>query len=191
MTQTPSRDWQKDMEMCEAATPGPWRSILEDLEEREYYPATYLPTQIKSADEVIVDFDGINLETEHCIPNAELMAEARTALPYWLQEAKERGKWERRLKVTWKQLREIVRTNATGGSGEDINDYDIMLDIMDDLLELSTLYPDNPAPKEGTENKCPGCGSHMVPQWGGDEGPDSQWEECQNPDCDFEEGDNQ
>lgn len=53
------------------------------------------------------------------------------------------------------------------------------------------VLPAAPAPKEGTENKCPGCGSHMVPQWGGDEGPDSHWEECQNPDCDYEEGDNQ
>ncbi|OMD34796.1 hypothetical protein [Paenibacillus odorifer] len=69
---------------------------------------------------------------------------------------------EQRLKKTWQQLREIVSTNATGGRGEDINDYDIMLNIMDDLLNLSTLYPDTPAPKEGidwlNEESCARCG---------------------------------
>lgn len=33
----------------------------------------------------------------------------------------------------WAKLREVVVTNATGGSGEDINDYDIMLNIMDEI----------------------------------------------------------
>ncbi|WP_342480074.1 hypothetical protein NST07_20705 [Paenibacillus sp. FSL L8-0340] len=33
----------------------------------------------------------------------------------------------------WQELKDIVSTNATGGKGEDINDYDIMLNIMGDL----------------------------------------------------------
>jgi hypothetical protein len=57
--------------------------------------------------------------------------EAMFALTYWLQEAKERGEREQCLKEAWEQLREIVSTNATGGKGEDINDYDIMLNMMD------------------------------------------------------------
>ncbi|OME55140.1 hypothetical protein [Paenibacillus odorifer] len=68
---------------------------------------------------------------------------------HWIQEAKERGEREQCLKEAWEQLREIVSTNATGGKGEDINDYDIMLNMMDDLLYLASLYPDTPAPKEG------------------------------------------
>jgi len=55
---------------------------------------------------------------------------------------------EQCLKEAWEQLREIVSTNATGGKCEDINDYDIMINMMDDLLYLSSLYPDTPAPKE-------------------------------------------
>ena len=34
-------------------------------------------------------------------------------------------------------------------------------------------------------DKCPGCGWHMIPQTSGDESPD--WEECQNPECEYEE----
>lgn len=53
------------------------------------------------------------------------------------------------------------------------------------------VIPTAPALKEDLEHKCPGCGWIMVPQWGGDEGPESHWDDCQNPDCDYEEGDNQ
>lgn len=35
------------------------------------------------------------------------------------------------LRKNWAELREIVVTNATGGGGENINDYDIMLNHMD------------------------------------------------------------
>lgn len=70
------------------------------------------------------------------------------ALKYWLQEAKERGEREQCLKEAWEQLRGIVSTNATGGKSEDINDYDIMLNMMDDLLYLSSLYPNTPAPSD-------------------------------------------
>ncbi|MEK5397485.1 hypothetical protein [Paenibacillus sp. FSL K6-2859] len=38
-----------------------------------------------------------------------------------------------RQQQTWKKLRDVVSTNATGSSGEVINDYDIMLNIMDEL----------------------------------------------------------
>ncbi|OMD85674.1 hypothetical protein BSK49_19350 [Paenibacillus odorifer] len=69
---------------------------------------------------------------------------------------------EQCLKEAWEQLRGIVSTNATGGKGEDINDYDIMLNMMDDLLYLVSLYPDTPAPKEGidwlNEESCARCG---------------------------------
>ncbi|KAA1180675.1 hypothetical protein [Paenibacillus sp. B2(2019)] len=129
------RDWKKDMEMCEAATPGPWSSILEDLEEREYYPAAYLPTEIKSVEEVVVDFDGINLETKHCIPNAQLMAESRTALPYWLQEAKERGEREQRLKEMVEN--EIMYLETAGLTRAKLL-----------RRKLNSIYPDTPAPKE-------------------------------------------
>ncbi|WP_340012407.1 hypothetical protein MHI32_11940 [Paenibacillus sp. FSL H7-0690] len=89
------------------------------------------------------------------------------------------------------QLKEVVQLaiNDLGIWGDKITAANVVLGQLQ--RTLSTLYPDTPAPTEEPENKCPGCGSHMVPQWGGDEGPDSHWEECQNPDCDYEEGDNQ
>lgn len=82
-------------------------------------------------------------------PTPEAYEAACTALEKHRAHAYAAEAREQRLKETWKQLREIVSTNATGGCGEDINDYDIMLNIMDDLLELTTLYPDTTAPKEG------------------------------------------
>jgi hypothetical protein len=38
-----------------------------------------------------------------------------------------------RQQQVWQELKDIVSTNATGGRGEDINDYDIMLNIIGDL----------------------------------------------------------
>lgn len=38
-----------------------------------------------------------------------------------------------RQREVWQELKSVVSTNATGGRGEDINDYDIMLNIMGDL----------------------------------------------------------
>ncbi|WP_239632902.1 hypothetical protein [Paenibacillus sp. H1-7] len=56
-----------------------------------------------------------------------------------------------------------------------------MLELLDDDVLVCTNYHDC-----GYQiNKCPGCGWHMVPQQSGDESPD--WEECQNPNCDFDE----
>jgi hypothetical protein len=53
---------------------------------------------------------------------------------YWLQEAKERGERERKLKKTLERIAEAT---------EDVFTKDAARHI------LSTLYPDTPAPKEG------------------------------------------
>ncbi|WP_375104076.1 hypothetical protein ACDZ28_04115 [Paenibacillus sp. RS8] len=177
------RDWQKDMEMCEAATPGPWKARSWTVPTADQYNVT----SEHDASEIFTAWQGARypggpeVSADQAKLNAIVAAEARTALPYWLQEAKERGEREQ-------QLRELMK-DALGcmvmfaGKEDD--------HVQRIVKAFRTLYPDTPAPKEEEENKCRGCGSHMVPQWGGDEGPESHWEECQNPDCDYEEGDNQ
>ncbi|CAH1054083.1 hypothetical protein [Paenibacillus pseudetheri] len=59
------------------------------------------------------------------------------ALPYWLQEAKERGEREQRLK-------EAIDLALSECKGEP--DYFLAKKVRS---AFSTLYPDTPAPKEG------------------------------------------
>ncbi|WP_342409843.1 hypothetical protein [Paenibacillus sp. FSL R10-2778] len=120
------RDWQKDIAMCEAATEGPWTDSEDDsmwmlfgghmgamqlikAPKRSTPFAEYWP------DKVDVNF----------------IKGARTALPYWLKEAKERGERERKLKKTLERIAEAT---------EDIFTKDAARHI------LSILYPDTPAP---------------------------------------------
>jgi hypothetical protein len=119
MTQTPSRDWQKDMEMCEAQEGDQWYNNGKRLEEYD------------------------RLTEEGCRPIAEFereeeaafAAECREALPYWLQEAK-------RLKTAIEcAIEEYGLWNDKSRAAEVI--------ITELKRELSTLYPDTPAPKEG------------------------------------------
>ncbi len=81
------RDVEADLMMCEAATPGPWKVYSEDLEEREFYPPAHYPVAINAGKESIVNCDGINIELPECHANAKFIAEARTALPHWIQRA--------------------------------------------------------------------------------------------------------
>lgn len=61
----PERDWQKDWELCMKATPGPWKA--------EVFAQRVMP-----------------YICEHVIGvNARFIAEAREALPYWLQRVRE------------------------------------------------------------------------------------------------------
>jgi hypothetical protein len=124
MTQTPARDWQKDMEMCDAATGGPYG--YEGIDRpwygaggtiKEYHIST--PSGLFGEEEV------------------KLCSEARTALPYWLQEAKERGEREQRLKEEIEASIPLLEAAGLNGRAASLKSL------------LSTLYPDTPAPKEG------------------------------------------
>lgn len=42
----------------------------------------------------------------------------------------------------WDELKSIVSTNATGGRGDDVNDYDIMLNIMGNIKGFCCSTPD-------------------------------------------------
>lgn len=75
--------------------------------------------------------------------NSKLAEAQQTIAGLEMVRAEERGYHERdcieyqqtiaRQREVWEELKGIVSTNATGGKGEDINDYDIMLNIMGDL----------------------------------------------------------
>ncbi|WP_052087965.1 hypothetical protein [Paenibacillus wynnii] len=133
MTQTP-RDWQKDMEMCEAATPGPWE-VWEDDGDVKVQASTEGPN--------IANFGryGWGVMTE-----AIFTAEARTSLPYWLQEAKEQKERADAAEAQEQQLKEVVQlaVNDLGLWSDKILAANVVLGQLQRVL--STLYPDNQAP---------------------------------------------
>jgi len=121
MTQTPSRDWQKDMEICRKVNEWygyPWEAGTEENSGvwRIHEILADEPCQFvaECENEQVTDF----------------IMTAHEALPYWLQEAKERGEREQ-------QLKEAVE--------EFLPD---MMPVTRALMKrkLSTLYPDTPAP---------------------------------------------
>ena len=123
------RDWQKDWDLCQRATPGPWRFEV-------YY---IKPNDFLRNDRPIVSWWGVVAGThdagdfevivanESCVDiyeldeqevaNMHFIAEAREALPYWLRRYKElHAKWfadveeKIRLRYTNQQLQEeLVR----------------------------------------------------------------------------------
>jgi hypothetical protein len=65
------RNWQEDMELCENATPGPWK-------------AGNVENQIYDADKKEVCFVTIHGASMQGRRNIPFIAESREALPYWL-----------------------------------------------------------------------------------------------------------
>ncbi|CAH1058788.1 hypothetical protein [Paenibacillus pseudetheri] len=167
------RDWLKDMAMCKAATPGRWGW---------YEPTRCIYTARKdrdALDTILYDPAGAGHLQEE---DAEFISEAREALPYWLQEAKElqeivsgRGRELLRLRSLLGGLNnELTVTEARADAAEAREQK--LIDIMhiiafesDDEKTLkyasqmlSTIYPDTPSPKEQTdwinEESCARCG---------------------------------
>ncbi|WP_405113659.1 hypothetical protein MHH28_07775 [Paenibacillus sp. FSL K6-1217] len=103
MTQTPSRDWQKDMETTKKIRSGG---------NGKYAPAGWLD-----------------------------------ALEYWLQEAKERGEREQQLKEDLTKMYDLMK-DALGCmvmlEGKDGDHVQRIVNV------FRALYPDTPAPKEGS-----------------------------------------
>ncbi|ASA20925.1 hypothetical protein [Paenibacillus donghaensis] len=156
MTQTP-RDWQKDMEMCEAATRGPWK-VFKGVSETLIGTA-YDHTQMKGPDSIVGHAISAHGDYVYIRENdAKLLAEARTALPYWLQEAKiykqsyeatltaytaEKARAEA-AEAREQRLKEAIENALkwTWCSSEaNMSEIDTVLNDI-----LSTLYPDTPAP---------------------------------------------
>jgi hypothetical protein len=117
------------MEMCEAATRGPWKvfkGVVETL-----IGTAYDHPQMKGPDSIVGRAISARGDYVYIRENdATLLAEARTALPYWLQEAK-------RLKVAIEcAIEEYGLWNDKSRAAEVI--------ITELKRELSTLYPDTP-----------------------------------------------
>ncbi|OZQ97351.1 hypothetical protein [Paenibacillus sp. VTT E-133291] len=113
------RDWKKDMEMCEAAPKGPWiiHPKYQDL--------------VNGDGEVLVQEVGWG-------PVGHLISESRTALPYWLQEARERGEREQRLKELLSDTMGCL-VMSTSKDNEDVARI---------AADYSTLFPDTPTTPE-------------------------------------------
>lgn len=118
MTTKARRDLDADLALCEAATPGPW--IREPEFGREIYSESYLCGSVVTA-------VGDDMSYVDITPNNErFILEAREGWPHAIRRAIA-------AEEKWAKLRSIVVTNATGGNGEDINDYDIVLNVMDEI----------------------------------------------------------
>lgn len=168
MTQTP-REWKKDMEMCEAATPGPWTD-----EENEsmwmLFGGHMGAMQLIKAPKRSTPFAEYWPEAE----DALFIKESRTAMPHWLQEAKRleglnesckanfeyqkaradaAEAREQRLKEAAELLLFMFRFDPEKGRAYiNFGDYEQPLEDDDNSAYIaassifSTLYPDTPAP---------------------------------------------
>jgi len=115
MTTETKRDLQADLALCDAATAGPWRMYGGKFGETNVYYPPY-----DNHDEVVSDIDA---DRTH---DARFIAESREAWPEAIRRAIA-------AEEKWAKLRSVVITNATGGNGENINDWDIMRNHMDEF----------------------------------------------------------
>lgn len=131
------RDLSADLAVCNAATPGNWYSGMIGAEPMAvWYNVIGGPKLRNIADDI-----GVR-------ENAQFIAEARTGWPHVIERAINAEAevaqvralligMRKRVKSAegkWARLREIVATNATGNKGTDINDWDVMLNVMDDIM---------------------------------------------------------
>lgn len=77
----PDRNWEKDWEMCEKATPGPWKADDKQLWHRG--------KSYDDPDDPHVYLGEVADWCEQCKANLRFIAEAREALPSYLQRVKE------------------------------------------------------------------------------------------------------
>jgi len=114
------RDLLDDLAICDAATEGPFHYMRSIHSESAYEVCerNFLDTIVAS---VIIEED------------ARLLTEAREGWAHAIRRAIA-------AEAKWAELIEIVDTNATGGKGEDINDYDIMRNIMGEVDSDATGY---------------------------------------------------
>ncbi|MEK5419401.1 hypothetical protein [Paenibacillus sp. FSL L8-0708] len=132
------RDWQKDMDLCKQ---------LNEWYEHDWEAGQEEGSRIIRIYETVPD-EPFNFvaECENDLTTTFIM-ESRTALPYWLQEAKERGEREFRMQKVLYNIAMESNDEQTRRQAKHI---------------LSVLYPDTPAPKEGidwlNEESCARCG---------------------------------
>lgn len=126
-----SRDWQKDFELCEKATPGPWRACGA----RDGCGLVWcVPGDVVVATTNTDDEDeGFSSTKESKVIDADFIAEAREALPYWLKRVRE--------------LEKIIEELST----------EVKAWICDTCL---TVFSENPV--KGWDMMCPKCGKGVI-----------------------------
>lgn len=119
------RDLHADLALCEAATKGPWT--------HSRFAAGYVMTDDDKCTTVasVVEYneDGSihkKFAGDECLANRSFISESREG---WVEALRRAIAAEEK----WSQLRDIVVTNATGDRGESINDWDIMLNHMNEI----------------------------------------------------------
>lgn len=129
------RDLASDLAICNSATAGPWTDAEGNL----------------NLNAVIAMGHGCPVCGDYGSERAEdalFIVEARTAWPHAIERAisaelelpaarallKGMRVRVKSAEGKWARLREIVATNATGNRGTDINDWDVMLNVMDDIM---------------------------------------------------------
>lgn len=78
------RDAQKDLEICNKATPGPWKQnniYISKTDELDDFEIEVKVPRYFSSEEQLISIH------EQAWNNAKFIAEAREALPYWIQRA--------------------------------------------------------------------------------------------------------
>jgi|GEM_PF-1557710 len=93
--ETKKRDASTDLELCETATPGPWSCVCDEVE-----------VKVSGVTARIVFVKSLRGEAD-----ARFIAEARQALPYWIQQAVAAETEVERLKA------ENARVVALAGAG--------------------------------------------------------------------------
>lgn len=87
------RDWQKDWQLCQDATPGPWVVKAKWI---GTYNGILTPELVDSRNKHIIEGRAHSEQWYECTAyivgrflDLQLAAEARTALPYWLTKCKD------------------------------------------------------------------------------------------------------
>lgn len=81
----PERDWQKDWEICQQASPEPWEACEAEDGCGLVWSGDFPVATTNTDNEV----EGIKSSKERKLRDAEFIAAAREALPYWLERVKE------------------------------------------------------------------------------------------------------
>lgn len=127
-----SRDWQQDWELCEKATPGPWKAMIHDSAMINGSPAD---CKVWTDDKLICSLPISDMLIRHPTTgiigvikqpgaNAQFISEAREALPYWLQRVKElEGELERLNRGNDELLRRANRMLAVVETAKKAKDF--------------------------------------------------------------------
>jgi len=90
------RDWKKDWELCEKATPGPWEAYYDRFDGHVIRMATALANDedekgCEPQHEIEYNHSCVfgDEQFKEALANVQFITEAREALPYWLQQVKQ------------------------------------------------------------------------------------------------------